>query len=116
MSKRQKREIESKGVRINFKMLVNYGYSDGSGDYFITIDTDKCNACGACVGVCPAQIFEVVDEDPYDPMNEQPQTTVIPEKKNKLKYECERCKPSGNDRPALPCVSVCVSEAISHSW
>ena len=28
-------------------MLANYGYKDASGDFFITIDTDKCDGCGA---------------------------------------------------------------------
>ena len=35
-------------------MLANYGYSDGSGNYFITIDTEKCNRCGDCVAACPS--------------------------------------------------------------
>ena len=29
-------------------MKANYGYKDGSGDFFITIDTDLCNTCGPC--------------------------------------------------------------------
>ncbi len=29
-------------------MLANYGYKDGSGDRFITIDTGKCDGCGPC--------------------------------------------------------------------
>lgn len=96
-------------------MLANYGYSDGSGNYFITIDTDKCNACGACVTACPAQIFEVVNEDPNDPLNEDPLAVVVQEKKKKLKYECGFCK-LPTDRPPLPCLMACKPGAISHSW
>ena len=96
-------------------MLANYGYSDGSGNYFITIDTEKCNACGDCVTACPEPIFLVVDEDPNDPLNEEPLAIVAQEKKKKLKYECGSCKPS-KDRPPLPCVAACKTEAISHSW
>ena len=32
-------------------MIANYGFKDGSGDWFIVIDTDKCNGCGKCVDV-----------------------------------------------------------------
>ncbi|MBW1695700.1 MAG: 4Fe-4S binding protein [Deltaproteobacteria bacterium] len=96
-------------------MLANYGYKDGSGDYFITIDTDKCDGCGECVTACPAQVFAVADEDPNDPMREDPVAVVADEKKKKLKYECNPCKPSSN-RAVLPCVKACESAAISHSW
>ena len=27
-------------------MKANYGYKDGSGEFFITLDTDRCTACG----------------------------------------------------------------------
>jgi len=96
-------------------MLANYGYKDGSGDFFITIDTDKCDGCGDCVPACPASVFEVVDEDPNDPLREEPVAMVAADKKKKLKYECSPCKPS-SDRPALPCVEACKFRAISHSW
>jgi ferredoxin len=96
-------------------MLANYGYSDGSGNYFVTIDTDKCNGCGDCVSACPAQVLEVLDEDPNDPFREEPLAVVRPEKKKKVKYECGPCKPYGG-RPPLPCVAACPTDAISHSW
>lgn len=96
-------------------MLAHYGYSDGSGNYFITIDTDKCNACAKCVRACPAQVFLVVAEDPNDPMNDEPLAIVAQEKKNKLKYECGPCKPP-TDRPTLPCMAKCEAGAITHSW
>jgi ferredoxin len=72
-------------------MLANYGYKDASGDFFITIDTDKCNGCGDCVTECPADVFVVVDEDPNDPLREEPVAMVAEEKKKKLKYECNPC-------------------------
>jgi ferredoxin len=96
-------------------MLANYGYSDGSGNYFITIDTDTCNGCGDCVTACPARAFEVVDEDPNDPMNEAPVAMIVQDKKKKLKFECAPCKPP-TDRPPLPCVEACKAGAIAHSW
>ena len=34
-------------------MKANYGYKDGSGEYYITIDTELCNSCSKCVEVCP---------------------------------------------------------------
>jgi len=96
-------------------MLANYGYSDASGSYFITIDTDKCDGCGDCVTACPVGMFEVFDEDPNDPLREEPVAVVIGEKKKKIRYECGPCKPL-TDPPPLPCVEACKAGAISHSW
>lgn len=96
-------------------MLANYGYKDASGDFFITIDTDKCDGCGDCVAACPHDVFMVLDEDPNDPLREEPVAVVETEKKKKLKYECGACK-AASDRLPLPCVVVCEAVAISHSW
>ena len=96
-------------------MLANYGYKDASGDFFITIDTDKCSGCGDGVTPCPATVFAVVDEDPSDPLREEPVAVVSGEKKKKLKYECNPCKPQ-TTRSVIPCISACTVGAITHSW
>jgi len=95
-------------------MLANYGYKDGSGDYFITIDTDRCDGCGDCVPACPAGVLETAD-DPHDPFREEPVVIVGEAERNKIKYTCAPCKP-GRERPPLPCVAACPRDAISHSW
>jgi ferredoxin len=96
-------------------MRANYGYKDASGEFYITIDTDLCNGCGDCVPACPAHVFVVEDEDPNDPLRDEPVAMVAEDKRRKLKYECSPCKPT-KGRPPLPCVEACKAGAISHSW
>jgi len=43
-------------------MEVHYGYSDGSGEYFIVIDMDKCDGCGECVMACLESVLEVANQ------------------------------------------------------
>ncbi len=93
-------------------MIANYGYKDGSGDYFISIDTDKCNGCCDCVPVCPAGVFEI-KENEFDPLGESLMAAVKDEHRKKLKYSCSECK--GKDK-ILPCIESCKLDAIVHSW
>jgi Fe-S-cluster-containing dehydrogenase component len=95
-------------------MLANYGYKDASGDFFITIDTAKCNGCGACAEACPDAVFAIA-EDANDPMRTEPVAAVAGDKRTRLKYECNPCKSSGG-RPILPCLEACTAGAIFHSW
>lgn len=95
-------------------MIANYGYKNGSGDFFIAIDTDRCNGCRDCVSACPEGVF-VVGDDPHDPLSDKPVAMVTEEHRKKLKYTCAPCKPDRN-RPPLPCVQSCKSGAIFHSW
>lgn len=95
-------------------MRANYGYKNGSGEYFITIDTDRCDGCGDCAPACPAAVFEV-GEDPHDPLRDEPVAVVVPEQRRKLKYACGPCKPESGRRE-LPCVAACPRDALEHSW
>ncbi|MFH1033508.1 MAG: 4Fe-4S binding protein [Pseudomonadota bacterium] len=95
-------------------MIANYGYKDGSGEFFIAIDTERCDGCQACVAACPAGCFEV-SEDQHDPLNENQVARVVDGQRKKIKYACAPCKPSG-PRPALPCLTACPQGAIAHSW
>ena len=95
-------------------MIANYGYKDGSGDYYISLDTDKCDGCGKCVEACPYGVLEVV-ENPFDPVEGGDIAVVTAAQSKKIKYTCMPCKPASGKRE-LPCVIACPSSALSHSW
>ena len=91
-------------------MIANYGYKDGSGDYFISIDTDKCNNCRECIKVCPAGVIEIIVDDYDDEV-----AAVCEEHRKKIKYSCASCKPTSGE-VKLPCKEACDPGAIEHSW
>lgn len=95
-------------------MIANYGYKDGSGEFFITIDTDMCNGCGDCVSACLCGVMGV-GPDENDPLSDDEVVFVTEEERKRIKYTCAPCKPR-TDRPPLPCMAACKPNAISHSW
>ncbi len=95
-------------------MKANYGYKDGSGEFFITIDTDLCDGCGKCVEACPAGVLQVVENE-LDPLSEEFVAAVTEEHRKKIKYSCAPCKPTSG-LIELPCMQVCEPRAFTHSW
>lgn len=94
---------------------ANYGYKDGSGEYFITIDTDLCNSCGNCVDACPEGVLEM-GENELDPLGDEVIAVVSEEHRKKIKYSCAPCKHGNHEMKELPCVKACEPKAIIHSW
>ncbi len=90
-------------------MKVQYGYSDGTGEYFITIDYNLCNGCGECIKRCPAHIF-VPEND-----GASPRAVVKEESRKKLASLCPGAGacPLGEKNN---CLNSCPVKAISHSW
>jgi len=91
-------------------VIANYGYRDGSGEYFIIINTDRCDGCGQCGEACPQDVLEIIIND-YDDVV----AAVTEAHRNKIKYSCGPCKTTSGAKN-LPCISACKPGAISHSW
>ena len=89
-------------------MKVNYGYSDGSGEYYITIDHNTCDGCGACVRACPNGVLTMSPDD-----TGQEKATVKDDVRKKLALVC----PGISHCTAEPnCQTACPKYAINHSW
>jgi predicted CoA-substrate-specific enzyme activase len=100
--------IAGKGKHKEIK--ISYGYTDGSGDYFISFKTEKCDACARCVEACPAGIIEIAKTD-----NDQPKALIKDEYRKKIHIVCpgyKKCSASHD----LNCHSVCRLNLIEHSW
>lgn len=93
-------------------MIAHYGYKDGSGDYFIVIDTDLCAKCegGLCVPACPESVLERILDDYDDTV-----CAVKESMRNRIKYACAPCKPVGATDPP-PCIRACGPGALRQTW
>lgn len=91
-------------------MITHYGYADGSGEYYIIIDTDRCDGCGECVKVCPNGVFEIALDD-YDKAVAHVKEGIT----KSIHYICpgyhHKCADQENN-----CHKACSQDAISHTW
>jgi ferredoxin len=97
-------------------VIANYGYEDGSGFYYITIDGSACGGCAhhGCVDACPRNVY-AIEMDDYD----QNVAVVREEARKRLRELCSTCKGQnggGGSRHTLPCTSACPAGALRHSW
>lgn len=92
------------------ELKVHYGYSDGTGDYFITIDAGRCNGCEECVSACPAGVLAVIEDD-----NGQLKAAVKEEARKKLALLCPGFQ-SCSSTLQVNCHRTCPHDAIKHSW
>ena len=88
-------------------MITYYGYTDGSGEYFVVIDSDKCSGCGHCVEQCPKKVLHI--ESVFIDLEDKPIAVVKEEFCNKIGYICATCKPETNK---TPCVLSCTTGAV----
>ena len=98
------------GLGTKSESKIHYGYSDGTGSYFITIDNSQCDGCGKCVPVCPSAVFEVANND-----DGQPKAKVKEVARKKLALLCPGFH-SCSSTLKMNCHSVCPKDAISHTW
>jgi Fe-S-cluster-containing hydrogenase component 2 len=92
-------------------MIMHYGYSDGSGEYFITIDSDKCSGCGKCVQKCPESALQL--EKTFIDLEDKTVVSVKEKHRKKIKHTCDPCKPESN---SAPCVLSCDAKTIKCTW
>ena len=89
------------------------GIKDDSGEWFLIIDTDKCDGCGRCADACQGTALELGSDDD-DPFSDKRVVRVKEEERKNLRYTCAPCKPGYGDRPAA-CIASCDSGALSHT-
>ena len=91
-------------------MKAHYGFSDGSGEYYVTVDTELCRGCGACVPACPRGLFEVQPDD-WD----EPKATMRRDLVHRLADLCPGHDACQRHLPTT-CQKTCPSGALRHSW
>ncbi len=93
------------------QVITYYGYSDGSGEYYIVIDAEKCSSCGECIQKCPQDALKM--ESTFIDIEDKLVAAVTEEHRKKIRYICSPCKP---EEASVPCVQACDQKAITCIW
>ncbi len=91
-------------------MIAHYGYRDGSGEYFVTVDAAACTSCGKCVTGCPAGALELTDV--LIGLDEKEVAAVKEQARHSVKETCAGCNHAGQ----APCEVACVPKAVRITW
>ncbi|TRO50596.1 4Fe-4S dicluster domain-containing protein [Candidatus Bathyarchaeota archaeon] len=92
-------------------MITYYGYQDGSGEYYIVIDAEKCDSCQECTKVCPESALQM--EDMFIDLEDKRVAAITEEHRKKIRYTCSPCKP---EKGNIPCILACNQNAITCIW
>jgi NAD-dependent dihydropyrimidine dehydrogenase PreA subunit len=92
-------------------VITHYGYCDGSGEFYIVVDSDKCSGCAKCVQVCPQKALKLETE--FIDLEDKTVATITEDHRKKIKYTCSACHP---ETGKTPCVLSCEQGAIKCVW
>jgi len=93
------------------QVITYYGYTDGSGEYYIVVDAEKCSSCGNCIQACPQNALQM--EAMFIDLEDKMVAAVTEEHRKKIRYTCSPCKPENGN---IPCVKSCNQKAITCIW
>ncbi len=91
-------------------MIIHYGYTDGSGKYYVSIDAEKCNTCKVCIEKCPQNVL-TIDTVMID-LDDKEVAVVDENQRKKLQYTCASC----HQGEEIPCIKACKEGAIKTTW
>lgn len=91
-------------------MIIHYGYEDGSGRYYVSINAEKCDACNACIEKCPQKII-TIDTVMID-IDDKRVAVVDESFRKKIRNTCGEC----HKQKTIHCVQACSKGAVATTW